>query len=445
MRILLIEPSYNWPHKDKPWSPWGKLQLAAYLKKHGHEVHIMDNAFFQGTDYGIRHTVGVEIKPDIIGIGGMTMQHNDTKHIAGVVRDMYADHPDDRPLLVGGGVHFTFCPDDAAELFDLVAIGEGEETMLEICNRYKDTGYMGGEDYEDIRSIGYKKPGETTFTYTPRRPLMDPEDICQPAYELVQPWLTQYNDGFITGEKAPMIMTGRGCPYNCQFCGAPRLYQRTMRMFPIEGVIENMKRVSQLYNGVKSFRIMDDTFAASHKRVEEFGAAVLPAFDGKASMTCLTHVKTAKENTMKLLKDIGFWIVAFGFESGNDDVLKAINKGVTVAESAEAARVARAAGLCVEGLFMMGCVGETEQSCLDTIEFAKSHNPPDYGVNATWNWFQFATPFPGSKFYDEAEEHGTILTKNYDEYHHQRPVYVPHGMTAAQLMRLREKAFREVR
>jgi radical SAM superfamily enzyme YgiQ (UPF0313 family) len=421
------------------------MQLGAYIRKAGFTPWIMDNAFHNGTDDGIRATVGTEIQPEVIGIGGMTMQRNDGLRIARVIRAMGLIGGR-RPLMVAGGVHFTFCPNDAYELFDLVVIGEGEATFLAVLERFKATGSYSGADYADIAGIGYKDPNTPdAFVLSAPRPLLEADKLCPPAFDLV-PWLTKYDDGFITGEHVPMLMTGRGCPYDCQFCAAPQLYSRKVRLYPMDMVRDMMLQLKRLY-GKSAFRVMDDTFAASNSRVAEFCAMVSKDI-GPTRLSCLTHCKTADLATMKLMRDTGFWVVAYGIESGNDEVLKLINKKTTVAEAANAIAITRQAGIAVEALYMLGNIGETEQSILDTINFAVKHNHPSQYAGMppfVCNWFQFATPFPGSRFFAEANNYGAVTTYNYDAYHHQAPVFIPKGLTAERMMQLREQAFREAR
>lgn len=445
MKLLLIEPRYCWPGGNSPWSPWGKMQLAAYMRKHGFTVSIMDNALFRGTDESIRNTILHE-NPDIIGIGGMTVQRTDTLHLGRLVKDMYAGKPN-RPLLACGGSHFTFCPEDAFESFDLVVSGEGEETFRETCDRFKETWHYWGDTYKGVLGLGYRQdPSCTAFTHNAPRPLLDVSKICAPAFDLV-PWLTQYGDGFIDGQKAPMLMTGRGCPYDCTFCAAPALYQRKSRLFPMDMVKDIMLQMRKLY-GNNDCRIMDDTFAIGQKRVAEFCEMVKKDI-GPLRLSCLTHCKTVDLQTLKLMKETGVWVVAYGVESANNEVLNLINKKMTVEDAIADFELTRQAGICIEGLFMIGNIGDTEKTVTETIEFARKYNHPSQYLDRfrdriMWNWFQFATPFPGSKFYTDCEKYGKVLTRDLDKYHHQEPVFVPTGMTAQRMVELRAKAFEEI-
>jgi radical SAM superfamily enzyme YgiQ (UPF0313 family) len=95
---------------------------------------------------------------------------------------------------------------------------------------------------------------------------------------------------------------------------------------------------------------------------------------------------------------------------------------------------------------MIGCIGDTERTIEDTIQFAVEHNhPSQYSRAAAWNWFQFATPFPGSRFFSEHAKYGNLLTSDFQEYHHQKPVFIPHGLTSEKLVALRTRAFEEAK
>ncbi len=203
-----------------------------------------------------------------------------------------------------------------------------------------------------------------------------------------------------------------------------------------------MEYLTEVY-GFTNFRIMDDTFASNKKRVFAFCEEIKKR-GLKLNLTCLTHVKTAEENMFKAMKDAGFTIVAFGIESGNDQILKQINKKITRESAIHAIHCAQNAGLLVEGLFMIGNMGETRETIEETIAFAKTYNPVFRGGQRSgFNWFQFATPFPGSRFYEKAAQYGTIVSTDFDDYTHQTPVFLPHGLDSETMVRLRERALKE--
>lgn len=246
--------------------------------------------------------------------------------------------------------------------------------------------------------------------------------------------MEKYNDTFITGKKAISIMTGRGCPYNCLFCASPQIYKRRVRYHSLNYVMAHIKYLIENYN-LKNLRIMDDTFTLNKERVLEF-CDKIKENGFKLNMTCLTNVKNADFKMFKKMKEVGFSIVAFGIESGNDEILRKINKMQTKKMAKRAVYLAKKAGLATECLYMIGNICETKRTILDTINFAKEINPKSSHPNKEvyYNWFQYATPFPGSKFYEVAEKYGKICTKDWKKYTHSKPIFIPRGGLNESLM-----------
>ncbi len=411
MRVLFLNPRFS--GGTSIWISIGLLSIASFIREHGVEVKILDNNLIEDTEAEARKAIS-EFQPDIVGITGMTVQLEDALSLGKLVKEIA-----DNTRLVYGGVHFTFKPEDGLRHGDIVVIGEGEETFYEICN---------GRPLAEIKGIAYND-GDKIIRTEKREPIKDLDQIPFPAYDLVN--IGQYDDRFITGEKAISMMTGRGCPFDCVFCASPQLYQRKVRYHSIDYVIEHVDYLRKNY-GLENLRIMDDTFAASKKRVMAFCDAVtkLPY---NINMTCLTHVKTADYEMFRRMKEAGFSMVAFGVESGSQVILELVNKKITKDKVREAVAQSKAAGLDAELLFMIGNIGETEETIEESIQFAKE-------LDARYSWFQFAVPFPGSRFYETASQYGDILTYDTREYHHQEPVFVPFGLTKEAMMNKRQEA-----
>jgi anaerobic magnesium-protoporphyrin IX monomethyl ester cyclase len=434
MKVLLIEPKYGYK-EAMPWIPTGKGYIAAVLREHGFEVKIIDNAL---KAYDDETLVGLikEFDPDVIGTGGMTLQFGDAKRIAQLVRLRHKD-----VLLVGGGIHLTLCPEDGLDLFDLVVIGEAEYTLLDVCKRYKEAGKRLDKGlFADIHGLCFKIDGETIRT--PVRDFIKDLDVLPlPTYDLLE--VEKYNDFLITGEKAVSIMTGRGCPFDCEFCASPALSKRKVRYFSLEYTFRLIEHLIEKY-GFKNFRIMDDTFTLNKERVVGFCEQIRKR-GLKLNMTCLTHVATSNLEMFRRMKEAGFSIIALGIESGNDRILNLVNKKITTEDAINAINSVKQAGLKVEGLFMIGNIGETKETIEETLAFAKKYNPPYEGFRRVgYNWFQFATPFPGSLFFHKAKDYGEVVSFNYDDYTHQVPVFIPKGLDVDTMLRLRKKALEEL-
>lgn len=195
---------------------------------------------------------------------------------------------------------------------------------------------------------------------------------------------------------------------------------------------------------LKNLRIMDDTFTLNKKRVLGF-CDLMEERGYRLNMTCLTYAKCADYEVFERMKEVGFSIIAFGVECGNEDVLKIINKGITKNDVRNAVYLAKKAGLSTELLFMIGNIRETKETIMDSINFAKEINPPSSNItkNAIWNWFQFATPTLGSLFFNTAKHYGKVLTYDWSRYHHQEPIFIPEGLDRKTLIKLRDYAFKE--
>ena len=397
--------------------------LAAYLRKHNINVKIIDANLGQTSERELSLLIN-DYKPDIVGTGGMTVQRNDALRIGELVKSIRKDIK-----LVYGGVHFTFIPEDGLKYGDVCVLGEGEETFLEICR---------GSDPRKIRGIAFKENGETILTG--ERPFIhDPDVIPFPAYDLLE--LNKYNDRLITGEKAISMMTGRGCPYSCKFCASPQFWKRKVRFHSMDYIMQHIDFLIRKYY-LKNLRIMDDTFTLSKKWVLEF-CDEIEEKGFNLNMTCLTNVKNADSEMFKRMRKVGFSIIAFGVESGNEEILRMINKGITKDDVRSAVAQAKKVGLNTELLFMIGNIGENKNTIVDSINFAKQLNPPGSNfsnINVIYNYFQFATPFPGSVFYNIAKQYGRVITEDWDKYHHQDPVFVPKDLDKKTMIKLRGSA-----
>lgn len=434
MRILLIEPKYGYEDAS-PWIPIGKACLAGVLRANGFGVKILDNALL---DLGDDLLVAAmkEYEPDVVATGGMTLQFSDMKRLARLARQACGSGT----LLVGGGVHLTVRPEDGVDHFDFVVLGEGEVTLLELCQAYAHEQRRTAEALGQIAGLCFRSESGQIVRTAPRDFLYDLDRLPLPAYDLLA--VERYHDFLVTGEKAMSILTGRGCPYNCEFCASPTLSQRKVRYFSLDYTLAQIEHLRERY-GCSCLRIMDDTFASNRKRVLDFCAAIR-ARGWRLNMTCLTHVKTCDPEMLREMKDSGFSIVALGIESGNDRILQLINKGISRQDAVSAIGNAKEAGLIVEGLFMLGNIGETRETIEDSLRFAKQNNPAYRGLRRIgFNYFQFATPFPGSRFFDEASRYGEVLSLDYDHYSHQEPVFIPKGLDAPTLIALRKRALKE--
>lgn len=406
MKVLLINPKIA---GGRPWIPIGLLYIASYLRKHHIDVKIIDSNFVSITKDSLPSILG-DYKPEIIATGGMTVQSRDALRIGGLIKSIIPD-----VLLVYGGVHFTFMPHEGLYYGDVCVIGEGEKTILDLAQ---------GRDFQQINGVAYKI-AENQIVAKERSFIENLDDLPFPAYDLVD--INKYGDHLIVGSHAISIMTGRGCPYNCVFCASPQFWKRRVRFHSIGYVMEHVDFLIKNY-GLRNLRIMDDVFTVNKQRVFDFCDGI-ERHGFQLNMDCLTHAKNSDYEMFKRMKEVGFSRIGFGVESGDNYVLKLVNKGITTEDVRNAVMTAKKAGLDVELLFMIGNIGETKETIISSHNLAKELS--------CHVWSQFATPFPGSVFYDVAEQYGEVLTKDWNQYHHQEPVFIPNGLDKDTMIKLR--------
>jgi len=393
MKIGLIHPSTENPAKaDLIWPPLGLCRIAKFLTERGHQVRIIEDAL---NKYGADSIINAVSGLDFIGIGAMTLQVPRVNYLLSRIRK------NSRAVIVCGGPHYSAVRTLAPEC-DALVVGDGEKAFLQVMN--------------GSRGIVFGQPSK---------------EYIETDFSLID--YLKYGDHLIDGTRAISLLTSRGCPFNCKFCGSPMMFGRSVTDYPLKAVTANMTALSSKY-GIKAFRIMDDTFTLNNKRVAEFCVLVAP-FGWR--MSCLTNVRTIKSATLRQMKQAGFEFVAIGAESANATVLSLANKKQNKDDIRNAVSKINAAGLKAEVLFIIGLPGETCESLSETIQFAEKLGA--YRIHA-----QFFAPFPGCEFDDKIENYGTIIEPDYRKWTHRVPVFVPYTISYNELMFLADKFFSEI-
>lgn len=388
MKIALVHPASPNPAKSALiWPPLGLCRIAGYLEDDGHEVMIVEDAL---DHLSLDDIIEAVAHCDMVGVGAMTLQAQRATEIARAVREVARES-----LLVAGGPHFSALA-EPRDPFDVVVVGDGEIVMSFLAR--------GGQPAPVMRGgpLGHYQP--ISFRWI--------DYAC-------------YGDHLIDRRRAISILTSRGCPHECKFCGSPRLFGRRVVHYPVDAVAENMRELTKEH-GIRCFRVMDDTFTASPRRVSEFCRAV--AGEGYA-MSCLTHIRNVPRVDWSEVRQAGFEFVALGIESADDGILAMANKHQTRAEMRAAVALLHDANIKVEALFMIGLPGETKETLRATIDFAS-----ELACHRTHA--QFFTPFPGCAFRDEilAGRHGKMLTDDFARMNHREPMFLPEGIHLSDLM-----------
>jgi radical SAM superfamily enzyme YgiQ (UPF0313 family) len=234
--------------------------------------------------------------------------------------------------------------------------------------------------------------------HTPARPYLDVNELPFPAWHHIDPrW---YRDA---GKRFPFItlISGRGCFGRCTFCrDVPLMEGRKLRMRDPELVVDEIEYCLSRFPYLKEVMFETDTFTASRTHVSGVCEAIVRRRLKIAwSCNCRTDVDLS---LLPLMKRSGCRMLMVGFEFGTQEALDAVKKGTTLEHSVRLANEARRLGFTVHGCFMFGAPGETRESALDTIAFAKSL-PMDTVQ------FSGICAYPGSEIYQEATTKGFLI------------------------------------
>lgn len=305
------------------------------------------------------------------------------------------------------GTHVSVLPQETLESsvsVDAVVRGELDGTLVDLAASLRDDGEL-----DTVRGLTYRK-GETVVHNPDRNPVTDLDTV--PFVSGVYKRHLNIRKYFFAAARHPivMIMTGRGCPNNCFFCLYPQtIHGRHYRFRSAENVVEEFDYIVREIPDVHDIGIEDDTFTANIDRTHEVCRLLI---NGKVSKKIRWWVNTRVDldlDTMRLMRRAGCRLVIPGFESGVQELLDSMNKGITLQQSRRFMENARRAGLLVHGCFVVGAPGETLETMEQTLRFALELNPD------TVQFFPII-PYPGTDAYEWARERGLLRAGRFSEW-----------------------------
>lgn len=370
------------------------------LEKENHKVKLVDvPAWDWGEEDVIRDIKG--FKPNLIVIeSNFSSLSNDT-YIAKLLKDNIED-----AKIVSVGPPASQFADKILKNdgVDIVARFEYDFTVRDIAEAIEED-----KGFKNIKGIYYKENGKVI--HNPDREFISSEELDEiPFVSKVYKDHLNLKDYYLAHTLVyPMvqIFTGRGCPYLCSFCSFPEnLMGRQYRTRSIENVADEFEYVQEELPKVKEIFVEDDTFTISKKRVKEICEEI------KRRKLDVTWSCNARANldyeTMKAMKEAGCRLLDVGYESGSDEILKNIKKGITTDHMRKFTNDAKKVGLMIHADFVFGFTGETKETAEKTIRFAKELKP---------NIVQFAVamPIPGTAFYKWCKENNFLLIDDIEE------------------------------
>jgi len=384
--------------------PLGILYMAAEVRKHGHEVQLVDAASSKIGYEDILRKIK-EFGSDIVGISTMTPSARSAYDLIHFIKGKL-----DLPIVLGG-VHVNTYKEtifDDIKDVDLLCIGEGERTIVDILKAYDQ-----GLGLSEVKGIAYRDTKGKVVVTQPRDLAMDLDSLALPARDLLDNSLYRLLPLSFKREPVTSMITSRGCPYGkCSFCFQAGNKAFKYRRHSPEYVLREIEETI-IPNGIKEIAFWDDYFLINSKWIDRF-CELIEKHD--LAWTCYGYVKTATRDMLKRIKSAGCWAVLYGLESGDQGLLDVINKGITIEDSIRAVRMTHEEGLDTRATFMIALPGETPALAKKTINFAIK-------LNLTMVNFMPTFPEEGTKLYDIAKEKGRI-----SKYRSRaKAVYVPDG------------------
>ena len=298
------------------------------------------------------------------------------------------------PKLIIGfcGAHVAVNPDHsilASDAIDFVAGNEFDFTIKEIAE---------GNSLENIDGLVYKKNGVPIHN-KPRAIIEDMDSL---------PWVTKiYKDNLVTTDYYNGYMlhpymsfyTGRGCKSRCSFCLWPQTISgHKYRTRSVKNITAEITWARDNFPEIKEFFFDDDTLTDNIEHVEALAKEI-----GKLGIVWSCNAKAnVPYETLKIMKDNGLRLLLVGYESGNQNILVNIKKGIRIDVAKQFTRDCHNLGILIHGTFIVGLPGETSETIEETIKYAKELNPQTIQVS-------LPAAYPGTLLYKQAIENGWLV------------------------------------
>jgi len=400
MKVLLVDPPKpQWRLLGNAvMPPIGFASLASVLRENDIEVKILDCSANSIDWKELRHKIESE-HPDILGSGCATCHYYEAKKVFKIAKQV-----DPEIITVAGGPHFSlardYSMDDCMDV-DYVVVGEGELTMLEFCREIETR----SPDFQRIKGLAFRTDEGPRFS-GPRQLIQDLDQLPFPAWDLLP--MDKYHIP-VWGNKLTMLLTSRGCPFNCSFCSERVFWGGIWRGRSAEKIVEEMEIIKSRFK--KRFVwFADDTFNLKRKRNEDFCNELIErnlnmewSFEGRADL-----ILRDRDLLGKMVRSGLFWVL-IGVEFSSRSELQAYGKELEPKDIERAFEELRKYDIVTQAMFIVGTRKDTRESIKEKLNFAKKLKP-------FFVIFSPLTPLLGTDVYKEANENHWIKVKDFSKY-----------------------------
>lgn len=411
--------------------PMNLAALAAFLRAAGFVITICD---YEVTPYHPSHLQGLlqQLQPAVVGISCTTPTITNGGRLAAAIKSFAPEI-----LIVVGGPHPSALPEETLQEFggfDCLVYGEGEATLLELCQKSAENG-----DFAEIRGLVWRDGAR--IVSNPPRPLLDNLDLLPfPARDLLPELMRAGHSsrGFGNALRSTELYTSRGCPFACSFCAIQATFGRSVRFRTPDSIAKELAEIARIAP-VEHLVIADDTFTLDSGRATEISRLI--GRSGITSWNCDTRVNSVTPELLRTMRQNGCTKVAFGVESGSQRILDKIGKKIQAEQVQQAVAWAKEAGLRhIEGNFIIGADPSESDEDLELTRRMILDLP--------WTFVSVAVivPYPGTPIYQQMLAAGQIdAAASWEDFviFGKPPCWRTDHFSAAQLLAQQKRLTRE--
>jgi len=374
----------------------GSVLLGTVMRSKGYDVRVY-----------IEDIQAIDMKEvlsaDLVAVSAITSTAPQSYKLADTARAAGA-------VVVMGGTHTSFMPDEGMQHADFVVRGEGEFAFQELVDAIQR-----GDGFDKIQNLTYRTDAGQIVSNSerPKIPNLDVNPI--PDYRLIEGW----KPGGVVS-----IATSRGCPFSCTFCSVPGMYGHAFRTHSIDRVLEELT----LHKGNLYTFFADDIFTANKKRVKELlrgmiGKGLTPQWGAQVRTETVDDPEL-----LQMMHDANCFNVYVGFESINPRTLKLFQKKQDLAKIERSIEKFHAHNIRIHGMFVVGSDEDDVETVDATAEFALKHD-----IDSVQ--FMILTPIPGSPDWDTLYAKGDkyVINRNWSLYDGHHAVHQPRRMSPYEL------------
>lgn len=378
--------------------PLGLMYLASALRLKGHQVKILDLFSFGEEVEKVSEALKKEVF-DIVGIAGMSFQYNPMLRVAEIVKNEH-----DEIKVLAGGPHASALPSLLLKNknIDFLLRGEADfslPSLLDVIDNPLDWKNVHGLCFRTREGIHMSAP----------QIIEDVDSLPFPAWDLIdiRKYVGRHHGFFYEKEPIGQIITSRGCPYLCTFCGASIVHLRKWRPHSPKYVISEIDRLVK-ESGIQELHIEDDNFAFNLQRAKSiFQRIVDRKYDLKINFPNGVRIDRLDDELLRLMKKAGVYSITFGIESGSPRILERAKKNITIDLVERQVKKTKKYGFYTQAFFIIGFPHEEKKDIEETIRFAQN-------LDLDAAFFGTYVPLPGSQDFRELIEKGKITVEGMD-------------------------------